>query len=354
MKLEPRLRSGFGGAAPSAAGAVHGSIALRLTVVAALAVLALIASPALWAQRAAAQDNGPEEIIIGTGAPNGVYFHVGRSICRMVERNASGLSCQPIETDGSLFNLANLAGGAIEIGLAQSDWHYHAYNKTGPYEYSDQDFSSLRSLFSVHLEVFTVVARRDAGVSTFDDLRGKRVNIGNPGSGHRGTMDVVMAAKGWTKEDFQLVGELTAAEQVLALCHDRVQALTFMVGHPNPSIGKAVGLCGGHLVDVTDERIVQLVAETPYYSLATIPEDSYPASPEAIQTFGVRATVMSTAEVDEEIVYRLVKAVFEDLDTFKDYHPSFQSLDAATMIKDGLSAPLHPGAVRYYREIGLK
>ena len=291
------------------------------------AVAALLAAPAPWPGAAAAQ-----ELLIGTGSPNGIYFHVGRSICRMIERNATGLSCEPVATDGSLFNLSNLQTGGIDIALAQSDWHYHAYNKSGPYEFVDQGYEGLRSLFSVHSEAFTVVARRDAGIESFDDLRGKRVNLGNPGSGHRATMDVVLAAKGWTLTDFAVAQELNAAEHVLALCHDRVQAVTYMVGHPNPSIGKAVGLCGARLIDVAGKEITELVAGTPYYTLEAIPAGTYPASPDSVKTFGVKATVVTNREVDEETVYQVVKAIFEDLNTFKNYHPAFQGLEAGRAI----------------------
>lgn len=314
----------------------------------ALAIAALSAVPGLRPGAAAAED-----ILIGTGSPNSIVFHVGRSICRLVERNATDLSCAPVATDGSLFNLSNLQTGGIEIALAQSDWHYHAYNKSGPYEFVDQGFEGLRSLFSVHSEAFTVVARRDSGIEGLDDLQGKRVNLGNPGSGQRATMDVVLGAKGWTGADFAVAQELTAAEHVLALCHDRVQAVTFMVGHPDPAVGKAVGLCGARLVTVSGPKITELVAATPYYSLEAIPPETYPANPDPVVTFGVKATVVSHRDIDKETIYQLVKAVFEDLETFKNYHPAFQGLEAGRMIREGLTAPLHEGALRYYREIGL-
>ena len=314
-----------------------------------LALTALAAAPGLSPGTAVAQ-----EIVIGTGAANGVYFHVGRSICRLIERNATDLTCEPLATEGSLFNLNNLQSGAIEIGLAQSDWQYHAYNKSGPYEAAEQDFKTLRSLFSVHSEAFTVLARADAAIDEFDDLRGKRVDIGSDGSGHRATMEVVMDAKGWGDTDIEAIGDIEPEAQINALCNDRVQALVFMIGHPNPAIGKAVGLCGAVLVDVGDDDIAELIATTPYYAPVTIPEAIYPASEVPVSTFGVRATVVTSSEVDAAVIYELVKAVFEDLEIFRNYHPSFQTLEAKRMVSEGLTAPLHAGALRYYREKGLR
>lgn len=294
-----------------------------------------------------------QDIIIGTGSTSGVYYPAGRAICRLVERHAEGLTCKAVPTAGSLANLTNVAGGAIEIGLAQSDWQYHAVSGTGPVAFVDTGFDNLRALFSLHGEPFTVVARRDAGIRRLDDLEGKRVNIGNPGSGQRATMEVVMAAKGWTKDDFLLAEELPAAQQSLALCHGRVQAMVYTVGHPNPSVGQTVGLCDAVLVETADAAIDKLVAEHPYYAYTLVPGGMYEGNAEDVKTFGVVATVVSSAEVDEDLIYAVVKAVFDNLADLRRMHPAFGLLDAGNMVRDGLSAPLHEGAERYFREKGL-
>ncbi len=294
-----------------------------------------------------------DEVIIGTGSTEGVYYQVGRAICRLVTRNAPGLDCSALPTDGSLFNLSNVRGGAIEFGLAQSDWQYHAYNHSGPFEFMDDTYENLRALFSVHSEPFTVVARRDSGIRSLDDLRGRRVNIGNPGSGQRATMEVVMAAKGWSRDDFLVAQEYNAAEQSLALCNDRIEAMVYTVGHPNASVSKATGLCDAQLVDVKGPEIDKLVMENPYYAYALIPGGIYASSPEAVTTFGVKATVVSSADTDAETVYAVVKAVFDNFEQFKRMHPAFGTLEPSKMMTEGLSAPLHEGAQRYFQEQGL-
>ena len=293
------------------------------------------------------------DIVIGTGSPNGIYFKVGRSLCRLIENADIGLSCAPLPTEGSQFNVSNLRAGAIELGVVQSDVHFQAYRKSGRFEFVDESYEHLRSLFSLHSEAFTVVARQDAGIQSFDGLKGKRVNIGNPGSGQRATMDAVMAAKGWSADDFLVVQELTAAEHVLALCHDRVQALVYTVGHPSASIEKAVGLCGGRMLDVAGAEIEGLLEANPFYVRTRIPRGLYAASPDAVDTFGVKATLLSTTDVDAETIYRIVKAVFDDLDALRSFHPSFEPLEAEGMITEGLTAPLHEGAKRYFQERGM-
>jgi hypothetical protein len=204
----------------------------------------------------------------------------------------------------------------------------------------------------VHAEPFTVVARADSGVKNFDDLKGKRVNIGNPGSGQRATMDVVLKAKGWTTDDFALASELKAAEQAGALGDNKIDAMIYTVGHPAGAIQEATTTTDAVLVNVDGPAIEGLVNDNPYYAWATIPGGMYKGNPDDIKTFGVKATFVSSEDVPEEVIYQVVKAVFDNFDRFKKLHPAFENLTEEQMIKDGLSAPLHAGAVKYYKERG--
>ncbi len=293
-------------------------------------------------------------IAIGTGGVTGVYYPTGGAICRLVNRDRSehGIRCGVESTGGSVFNINAIRGGELEFGVAQSDWQFHAFGGTSRFE-EQGPFEELRAVFSVHPEPFTVVARADAGIETFEDLAGKRVNVGNPGSGQRGTMEVVMEAYGWTMDDFALASELQAAEQSQALCDNNIDAMIYTVGHPSGSIQEATTACDSVLVEVSGDIIDGLVADRPYYRTATIPGGMYRGNDADTATFGVGATFVTSANVPEEVVYTVVSAVFENLDQFRGLHPAFANLDAAAMANDGLSAPLHPGAERYFREAGL-
>lgn len=293
-------------------------------------------------------------ITIGTGGVTGVYYPTGGAICRLVNkgRKAHGIRCSVESTGGSVYNLNTIRAGELDMGVAQSDWQYHAYNGTD--KFADQGPNKdLRAVFSVHAEPFTVVARKDSGIKTFDDLKGKRVNIGNPGSGQRGTMEVVMAAKGWTKKDFSLVSELKAAEQSQALCDNKIDAMVYVVGHPNGSIKEATTSCDTVLIPVDGEAITKLVDDNSYYRIATIPGGMYAGSDADVQTFGVGATFVSSTNTPPDTVYQVVKAVFENFGDFRKLHPAFGNLKKEEMVKDGLSAPLHDGAAKYYSEAGL-
>jgi len=293
-------------------------------------------------------------VTIGTGGVTGVYYPTGGAICRLVnkKRKEHGIRCSTESTGGSVFNLNTIRTGDLDMGVAQSDWQYHAYH--GSSKFKDKGANrELRAIFSVHPEPFTVVARADSGIRNFGDLKGKRVNVGNPGSGQRGTMEVLMEASGWKMSDFALASELKSSEQSMALCDNKIDAMVFTVGHPSGSITEATTSCDSVLVNVTGSAVDMLVAENDFYRTATIPGGMYSGNANDTKTFGVGATFVTSTRTPENVIYQVVKAVFENFDTFRKYHPAFRILDKRQMIKDGLSAPLHAGAVKYYKEAGL-
>lgn len=292
-------------------------------------------------------------ITIGTGGQTGVYYQVGGAICRLVNRGSGehDIKCTHT-TGGSVANINGIRAGDLDMGVAQSDWQYHAYNGTAPDTFPDGKFEELRAVFSVHPEPFTVVARADSGIETFDDLKGKRVNLGNPGSGARATFEVVMDKMGWSADDFALAAELKSAEQAAALCDNKIDAIVFTVGHPAGTIKEATTSCESKLITVDNDVIRKLVDDNAFYAMATIPGGMYTGTDADTTTFGVGATFVSSTKTSPEVIYEVTKAVFENFDRFKKMHPAFANLKEADMIKNNLSAPLHEGAVKYYKERG--
>ncbi|WP_375690881.1 TAXI family TRAP transporter solute-binding subunit [Pseudooceanicola sp. LIPI14-2-Ac024] len=294
-----------------------------------------------------------EFVTIGTGGVTGVYYPTGGAICRLVNkgRKEHGIRCSVESTGGSVYNIETIRAGELEFGVAQSDTQYNAYH--GEAQFADAGaYEELRSVFSVHPEPFTVVARADAGIKNFEDLKGKRVNIGNPGSGQRGTLEVLMQEMGWTNDDFALASELKAAEQSAALCDNQIDAMVYTVGHPSGSIQEATSACDSVLVNVDNEAVAALVEANPFYRMATVPGGMYRGNDEDTQTFGVGATFVTSANVSEDAVYAIVASVFDNFEDFKGLHPAFANLTPEEMVSAGLSAPLHPGAEKYYKEKG--
>ena len=315
----------------------------RLAVAASVAALLGTATSAMAQQKF---------VTIGTGGVTGVYYAVGGAVCRLMnkDRKETGIRCSTESTGGSVFNVNAIQTGDLDFGLTQSDVQYQAYNGVTPFD--GKPFKDLRAVFSVHPEPFTVLARPDAGVKVFEDFKGKRFNVGNPGSGTRASMEELLKQMGWTLGDFSLAAELKADEQGSALCDNKIDGFFYGVGHPSAAIQDPTTACGARLVPLTGSAVDALVAAHPYYSVATIPGGMYANNPDDTTTFGVRATVVANASTPDDVVYALVKAVFENFDDFKKLHPAFAKLDPKEMVKAGLSAPLHPGAERYYKEKG--
>jgi TRAP transporter TAXI family solute receptor len=298
-------------------------------------------------------------IAIGTGGPTGVYFVVGNAICRMVHKEAAegreagrkhGLRCAAPSTGGSIYNINSIRQGELEFGVAQSDWQYHAFNGTSRFE--ENPFPEIRAVFSVHPEPFQILAGKDSGIQSWNDLEGKRVNIGNPGSGQRGTFEVLMEAHGIDESWFGQTTELTSTEQSGALCDGNIDAYGYTVGVPNSGVAQAADGCGAYIIDLETDAVKKLVDENPFYAFTTIPQDTYSSLTKDVTTFGVMATFVTKADVPEDVVYEVTRAVFENLDDFRRLHPAFANLTPEQMISKGISADIHPGAMKYYKEKG--
>ena len=288
---------------------------------------------------------------IGTGGVTGVYYPAGGAVCRLVNKDRAkhGIRCSVESTGGSVFNINTIKAGELDMGVAQSDVQFNAVKGKQQFK---EPMAELRAVFSLHPEPVTVVVRKESNINSFADLKGKKFNVGNPGSGTRSTLDELIGAMGWNLSAFSLASELKADEHGPALCDGKIDGFFYLVGHPSANIQDPTTVCGAKLVSVTGSAVDKLVSANPYYAHATIPGGLYPGNPQDTKTYGVLATVVSSSNVPADMVYQVVKAVFDNFDEFKKLHPAFQVLKPQNMIKDGLTAPLHDGAVRYYKEKG--
>jgi len=310
---------------------------------------AAIVAGALSIAPAAAQQ---KFVTVGTGGVTGVYYAAGGAMCRLVNKDRArhGIRCSVESTGGSVFNVNTIKAGELDFGFAQSDVQYNAVKGLG--QYKDGAYTDLRAVFAMHPEPFTVLARKEANINSFTDFKGKRFNVGNPGSGTRSSMEELLAAMGWKLSDFALASELKADEHGPALCDAKIDGFFYGVGHPSANIQDPTTTCGAKLVSMTGPVIDKLVAAKPYYAKVQIPGGMYPNNPQTTNTYGVLATVVTSAKTPAETVYQVTKAVFDNFEEFKKLHPALANLSPQNMIKDGLSAPLHEGAARYYREKG--
>lgn len=293
-------------------------------------------------------------VSIGTGGVTGVYYPTGGAICRLVNKNRkkTGIRCSVESTGGSVFNLNAIRKGELEMGVAQSDWQYHAYNGTSKFKDAGP-YKDLRAVFSVHAEPGTLVVRADSGIKNFTDLNGKRVNVGQPGSGTAATYEVIEKALGMKRSDLKLAAELKSSEMGQALCDNKIDAYFMLVGHPAGFVKETTTTCDSKIANIQGIGIDKLVKDNSFYRYASIPAGMYTGNPKAVKTMGVGATFVSSTTVPENVIYVVVKAIFENFDDFKKLHPAFKNLKKTEMISASLSAPLHDGAMKYYKEAGL-
>lgn len=310
-----------------------------------MAVFTLIAAPAFAVRY----------VTIGTGGVTGVYYPTGGAISKLVnkKRKEYNLRMTVESTGGSVFNVNALMNGDLEMGVVQSDLQYQAMKGIGAWEGEPQ--GKLRAVFSIHPEIVTIIAAVDSQINGVADFKGKIINIGAPGTGQRvNALDLITAAGLDPKRDLQTEG-IKPAESAKMLQDGRIDAFFYTVGHPNGSIKEAVaGARKVAFVPVEQALVDQLVAEQPYYAAANIPVAPYTgvANSEPVPSFGVKATICSSADVPDDVIYTITKEVFENLEVLKTLHPALAILTKENMLQ-GLSAPLHPGALKYYREAGL-
>ena len=301
----------------------------------------------------AAPSSAEQFITIGTGGVTGVYYPTGGAICRLVnkDRKTHGIRCSVESTGGSVYNTRTIRQGELDFGVVQSDVQAAAVAGKGKFA-DDGAYPQLRAVFSVHPEPMHLMARADSGIAQVSDLKGRKVNIANPGSGTRVLAETLMKYYGLKKSDFALAAELKSSEQAAALCDGKLEASIWAAGLPNGSSQEAASTCDIKMIGMDGAPLQKLLADNPAYAPATIPGGMYPGNPADIASWGPKATFVTAAETPDEVVYALVKAVFGNFASFKKLHPAFAMLEESRMIKDGLSAPLHPGAVKYYKERG--
>jgi hypothetical protein len=316
----------------------------------------LIAVMALVGEVGTAQEEQEQRsVTIATGRVGGLYHPVGGAICKLAHENLGefGVSCTVDISGGSIPNIKDLRNGNVDLAMIQSDLQQDALAGTGPFE-DEGPFENLRSMFALYVEHFTVVARGDKDIETFEDLKGKRVYVGGTDSSRRDAMDVLTEAHGWTGEEVTDVSEFKGANLAEALCDDEFDAFVYTIGHPNPTVREATALCDAKLVTVSDSIIEKLNRENPFYVGSVIPGGTYKNNSGDVPTLGVVATLVTSAKVPPDVIYQITKAYFENLKILQDLSPLFLSLTKDEMVETGLAAPIHEGALKYFSEVGLK
>ena len=286
-------------------------------------------------------------LIIGTGGVTGVYYPVGGSVARIVNGVLNiGLRLTVESTPGSVFNVQTMNRGNLDLAVVQSDVVYQAYN--GENAFKDSGIEKLRTVMGLHSEPMHLVCNTDAGVGSFRDIVGKRVNIGSEGSGQRNTIMAMLDVVGVSLEDFTV--ESAASAQAPDLLRDgQIDCFFYTVGIGAAAIQSVAFSVDINIVPLDDPELEDLAGEFPYYTFATIPAGTYRGVDEDITVFGVKAIFTTTTDLREDSVYKIVKGVLRNLPNFQNIHPALAELTCEDFLSN-LGAPLHEGAKRAYEE----
>jgi hypothetical protein len=290
-------------------------------------------------------------VSFGTGEMNGVYYPVGKAICKIVgpELRADGIWCSPETTPGSVYNVGGVQSGELEFAFVQSNVQFAAYKGIGAW--NGRPASELRSVLSLYPELVTVIARAGANIHDLGDLAGKQVNVGSRGTGTRATWDAIVAELG--NSDYKQARlALKAADTTSALCRGAIDANFLIVGHPSPLVSNQLAACASNFVAIAGPVVDKLIAAYPFSARGSIPTEFYGISAD-VPTFGSRATLVTSVSADARVVALVAKAILTHVAELRTLHPALATLKAEEMIEQGLTAPLHPAAAKVYRELGL-
>lgn len=306
-------------------------------------------------KKEAANDTEIKFIRIATASISGVYYSTGNAVCRFLKKQSHlnedmDIFCSVQSTPGAMYNLNALRNGDVEIAIAQGDWEYQALKGIGVFEKMGP-MTNLRSMFTTHREALTILVREDSGIEKFDDIQGKIVNIGAPGTGVRGTIESVMKSKGWTKDSFKLATELNSSEQGQALCDGKIDVMLHVIGHPNGSFQEVTATCNTKFISLDKETLDKLLVEYPYYSYYEVPTKLYNGRDEIVPTIAVKSTFYTRSDFPEDEVYMIMESVFNNFSTLKQLHPVFSNLTKSDLVPK--ETPIHAGALKYYKKFGL-
>lgn len=293
-----------------------------------------------------------QDILFGGASITGVYYQVALQISSLMNKHqGDNYNYVGRPTGGSVFNINAIERGAFDFGVAQSDRNYQAYH--GEADWDGKPVTDLRSVFSMHPETVMLVTREDTGIKKVEDIKGKRINIGNPGSGQRfNAMDVLRIYGIDPEKDIRAEG-LQQHEASRALVDRKIDAFFYTVGNPSATVEEPATSVDIRMIHLNHDKIKEMVDENPYYIMTKIPAGTYKGVDYDVETYAVTATVITNINVDEDVVYDMTKTVFDNLDQLRESHAAFRNLNPDEMLQ-GLSAPFHPGAMRYYKEKGWK
>ena len=289
------------------------------------------------------------DILLGTGNVESFSYFSGRMLCRNINRQLKDVNCKVQAADDEIDSLSNLQNGSLDLAIINSTILDAAVNKTGLFQFLDINYENLTILTPLYDRPIGVLVRSNAGISSLNDLIGKRINGGAPGSIERRAMELIMEAKGWPVEVFERFEELptSLSQDTMAFCQGTVQMMISIGVHPALSTQRLIDNCKAVFLDIDDQAIDKLIASRPSFWKTVISAASYS---KPARTFGTRAILVASNVIDKETGYDITKALYDNKARLQSSHPalSLYSIEEAAKGIKGLH--LHEGAEQFFSQ----
>ena len=292
------------------------------------------------------------DIRLGTESPGSFSYFSGRILCRLINNQVEDVTCHQVPMVGDVDNLTNLQGGSLDISLVDSRTLFDAINKTGNFKFLDINYENIRALAPLYDVPIILIVRNDAGINSLADLKGTRINAGTPGSLQYQAVNTILKAKKWSRKDFSLVGDLPPikSQDTKAFCYGTMQAMVYIGVHPDFSLRRLLKTCNGELMNMDDSDINRLVSEHPEFWKFELEAGTYPSQDGKVVTFGTRAMLVASSDLDEETVYKIIEVIDKNKKRLVSAHPALSLFSVETARKSATGIELHPGSARYFLE----
>lgn len=285
-----------------------------------------------------------------TGSTGGNYYPLGNAIAETLSEQNDDYTINAYTGNASVKNTDLIGKHEADMALVQSNVAYWAYNGFGMFE--DEPVTNIRGIASLYSEMIQVIVRKDSGIKSIIDLKNRNVSLGLPDSGNYFDALNILEAYNLNSDDFNLL-EYSFSDAVKGMKNGLIDAVFFTSGIPTSSVIAMSGDIEIDIIEIDAEILFEMIEEDPYYSYGLIPSDTYRGITKDVNTLSTRALWLCDADMDEDIVYRITKDFWEnrkDIQEATDIAKSVLIDDAI----EGMSIPLHPGALKYYKEIGIE
>jgi len=293
-------------------------------------------------------------LTLGTASESGVFYPVGKGISQMINKRKLeyGLRFITYSTSGSKYNLQAIRNGELDLAISRFDLAYEAYRGVNNFEKQDP-FSDLRYIVTLYPMPIGVIVPQKSETNYLEDLKGKRINIGNPGSGKRSVANMIFQAMNWHNSDFKRVTGLATREMGDIFCGNGIDGIIELLGIPASFYDKITNKCQGRFIPIPSKVILSVQRNNPFIEFGEIPGGLYPHNPINVQTFQIGAILLTSRNISGDVIFRICETLFGNMEEFRKIHPALENFNLNNIKKKNTFIPYHNGAIKYYRKQGL-